>query len=126
MALIVIATKLLFPFDSVKRYPTTSNEPAAQIMDWNIWAQAHRQFDSHDRPDGEIGKGNAIHVTDKDVLNMTPGQMDQYMDWYANSWLDNSRGKECRCTMKLHLILIMYSYQPSRRDVPCHAAKCER
>ncbi|KAJ5601312.1 pol I core factor CF [Penicillium lagena] len=90
MALIVIATKLLFPFDNVKRYPTTSNEPAAQTMDWNIWAQAHRHFDSHDRPAGDIGKGNAIHVTDKDVLNMTPAQMDQYMDWYANSWLDTS------------------------------------
>lgn len=92
MALIVIGTKLLFPLDDVKRYPATNKEPAVQIMNWDAWAQAQRHFDQHERSGDKIGRSNVIHLTDKDVLNMTPRQFDEYMDWYAGSWLDTPRG----------------------------------
>ncbi|KAJ5142767.1 Ubiquitin supergroup [Penicillium bovifimosum] len=91
MVLIVIATKLLFPFDDLKRYPTTGSEPAAQVMDWSLWERAQSRFDHDPRFGDNLAKGAAIHVTDKDVLNMTSAQMDNYMDWYASSWLDTSR-----------------------------------
>lgn len=91
MVLIVIATKLFFPFDDVKRYPTTGKEPAAQTMDWSQWALAQKAFDSDSHFGKTIGKRAAIHVTDNDVFNMSTDQMDHYMDWYANNWLDKSR-----------------------------------
>lgn len=91
IVLIVIATKLLFPFDDLKRYPTTSKEPAAQTMDWSQWAHAQKDFSSDSHFAENIGKGTALHVTDKDVLNMTNDQLDNYMDWYASNWLDTSR-----------------------------------
>ena len=91
MVLIIISTKLLFPFDGLKRYPTTAKEPAAQVMDWALWEQAQKNFD-HDQPfGGSIGKKTAIQITDKDVLNMTSAQLDAYMDWYESSWLDTSK-----------------------------------
>ncbi|KAJ5543382.1 hypothetical protein N7535_005810 [Penicillium sp. DV-2018c] len=91
MVLIVIATKLLFPIDDLKRYPTTSQDPSAQVMDWPQWARAQSRFDHDPQYGDNLAEGSAIHVTDQDVLNMTPAQMDNYMDWYASSWLDTSR-----------------------------------
>lgn len=93
IVLVIIGTKLLFPFDDVKRYPATNKEPAVQTMNWDVWAQAQRYFDQHERSPDKIGPNNAIHLTDKDVLDMTRRQLDEYMDWYADSWLDTSRGK---------------------------------
>ncbi|CAI7586987.1 unnamed protein product [Penicillium viridicatum] len=91
IVLIVISTKLLFPIDDLKRYPTTAKEPAAQVMDWTLWARAQNNFD-HDQPfEGKIGKKTAIQITDQDVLNMTSAQLDHYMDWYESSWLDTSK-----------------------------------
>ncbi|CAP93511.1 Pc16g08410 [Penicillium rubens Wisconsin 54-1255] len=91
MVLIIISTKLLFPFDGLKRYPTTVKEPAAQVMDWALWELAQKNFD-HDQPfGGSIGKKTAIQITDQDVLNMTSAQLDAYMDWYESSWLDTSK-----------------------------------
>lgn len=91
IVLIVISTKLLFPIDDLKRYPTTAKEPAAQVMDWTLWARAQNNFD-HDQPfGGKIGKKTAIQITDQDVLNMTSAQLDHYMDWYESSWLDTSK-----------------------------------
>lgn len=93
ISIIVVATKLYFPFDNVKRYPTSAKEPAAQVIDWKVWGQAQRQFDNRETAGGRIGKGNEIMVNEKDVLNMTESQLDEYMDWYENSWLDSNNAQ---------------------------------
>ncbi|KAF9885801.1 Pol I core factor CF [Aspergillus nanangensis] len=92
ISLIVIGTKLLFPFDDVERYPVSAKEPTTQVIDWKIWGQAQRQYDNRKTSSGGIGKGNEIMVNDQDVFNMTPGQLDEYMDWYEKNWLDSSKG----------------------------------
>ncbi|KAE8134117.1 hypothetical protein BDV38DRAFT_166945 [Aspergillus pseudotamarii] len=91
ITLIVISTKLLFPFDDLKRYPISAKEPATQVIDWKLWAQAQRHFDSRETARGRIGKGNEVLVNERDVFNMSPSQLDEYMNWYENSWLDNSK-----------------------------------
>lgn len=92
MTLVIISTKLLFPFDDIKRYPESAREPATQAIDWQIWAQVQRHFHQRETSSGRIGKGNEILINEKDVFNMTPSQLDEYMDWYENSWLDLSKG----------------------------------
>ncbi|KAJ5246058.1 hypothetical protein N7468_001041 [Penicillium chermesinum] len=91
MVLVIISTKLLFPFDDILRNPATPKEPSAQAMDWERWAHAQRQFDFHPHADGNIGKEMMIKVSDTDVLNMTANQLDEYMDWYEQSWRDTTR-----------------------------------
>ncbi|KAB8232215.1 TFIIB-type zinc finger domain-containing protein [Aspergillus alliaceus] len=91
ITLIVISTKLLFPFDEIKRYPASAKEPTTQVIDWKLWAQEQRHYDSRETAGGRIGKGNEVLVNERDVFDMTPSQLDEYMDWYENSWLDNSR-----------------------------------
>ncbi|EPS27904.1 hypothetical protein PDE_02848 [Penicillium oxalicum 114-2] len=91
MALIVIATKLIFPFDDLTRCPATTKEPATQIMDWARWARAQADFAYHEQSHGKIANEGAIQLTDKDVLTMAPSELDDYMDWYESNWLDASR-----------------------------------
>ena len=92
MTLIVISTKLFFPFDKIRRHPGSANEPATQAIDWKAWEQAQRHFDNRETSTGHIGRGKEVLTTEKDVLDMTPTQLDEYMDWYESSWLDNSKG----------------------------------
>lgn len=93
MALVVISTKLLFPLDDVKRYPASAREPATQAVDWQAWGRVQRHFDQRETSSGRIGKGTEVLINEKDVFSMTPSQLDEYMDWYENSWLDSSKGE---------------------------------
>lgn len=92
MTLIIIATKLLFPFDDITRYPESAKEPTTQSIDWQLWAQVQRHFDQRETASGNIGKGNEVLINEKDVFNMTPSQLDEYLSWYEKSWLDSSKG----------------------------------
>ena len=91
MVLVVIATKLLFPFDRLARQPATAKEPGTQVLDWQLWVRAQAQFDHHQHIGGKLGKDTIIHISDTDVLRLEPQQLDEYMDWYENSWLDSPR-----------------------------------
>lgn len=91
MALIVVATKLLFPFDDLERHPATAKEPATQAINWSLWARAQNHLINRENADGGIGKEKVIQLTDNDVLSMAPSQLDEYMDWYESNWIDSFR-----------------------------------
>lgn len=91
MVILVISTKLLFPFDGLTRHPATSKEPSTQSMNWRVWMHAQREFADHHHRDGRIGTEEAIQLTDKDVVDMKHSQLDDYMDWYEKNWLDTSK-----------------------------------
>lgn len=109
MSLIVISTKLHFPFDYIKRYPSSAQEPTTQSIDWNTWGQAQRYFDSHETSGDRIGKGNEILVKENDVFDMTLNQLDEYMDWYENNWLDSSKGTSSETSRLMTCINARYS-----------------
>ena len=96
MALVVIATKLLFPFDSdtVKRYPKTSSDPTTLRINWAAWLEAKtthgKASEAALNPDGGLKPGSEIHVTDNDTLDMTDQQLDHYMDWYQQTWIKSN------------------------------------
>lgn len=41
-----------------------------------------------------LERGSEIYVTEKDVMNMTGEQLDEYMDWYERTFVDESRAEE--------------------------------
>jgi RNA polymerase I-specific transcription initiation factor RRN7 len=97
ISLVVVTTKLLFPFDSdtVKRYPKEPNEPTTLRMKWSAWLAAKHSFDkassSDDTTDLDgLQLGAEIHVTDSDIFRMSDKQLDQYMDWYQRTWIKSS------------------------------------
>jgi RNA polymerase I-specific transcription initiation factor RRN7 len=95
MALVVVATKLIFPFDSdqVKRYPKHPTDEATLRMDWSAWLEAKSDFDKAINAHFDttvMRHGTRMHVTDNDVLEMTDQQLDEYMDWYQRTWIPTS------------------------------------
>ncbi|KAL2848061.1 hypothetical protein BJY01DRAFT_212164 [Aspergillus pseudoustus] len=91
VTILVIATKLLFPFDDVQRHPMSAQEPTVQAIDWEKWAEVQDRFERRDSMAGRIGKGKEISVNENDVLTMNADQLDEYMDWYESSWLDSNK-----------------------------------
>ncbi len=96
ISLVVVTTKLLFPFDSdtVKRYPKEANESTTLRMKWPTWLAAKEKFDKpfpNDTTDPDaLQPGAEIHVTDSDIFRMSDKQLDQYMDWYQRTWIKTS------------------------------------
>ena len=89
VSLLVVVTKLFYPFDDIKRYPASLKEPSTHLVRWNEWAVSQRMFEEREKDGGKLGRGNEIKVKENDVFQMTPQQLDEYMDWYEKSWIDS-------------------------------------
>lgn len=87
VALLVVVTKLFYPFDGIKRYPVSLKDPPSQIIDWEEWVMSQRNFDDRGKQGGKLGRGNEFNVKEGDVFQMTPEQLDEYMDWYEKYWV---------------------------------------
>lgn len=93
MCLVIVATKLLFPFDNVKRYPRALNDPSVQVIDWEKWAEAQSTFDRRGISQGFLTNGAAMQATEMDAMEMTQQQLDEYMDWYDRLFVAD-KGKD--------------------------------
>ncbi|KAF2212976.1 hypothetical protein CERZMDRAFT_40275 [Cercospora zeae-maydis SCOH1-5] len=97
MALVVIATKLLFPFDDTKRYPTSASDASALRMDWDAWQQVQDRENgaNDDNGDGKstVSRDESSHLTYQDAFTLTEAQsldladdrLDAYLDWYEGN-----------------------------------------
>ena len=88
MSLIIIATKLLFPFDNdiFQRHPQHPVDQSMLMLDWKAWMDTRTTRTAVDTPDLSFEKGAEINVKDTDVFGMSASQLDQYMDWYQLTW----------------------------------------
>jgi len=86
---LVVCIKLLYPFDGEKRHPRSATEPTATVMNWTHWqeqmqsARAEQKGDIHRYTVEELTK-----LEEKDVFDMPPDRLDQYLDFYADTFLD--------------------------------------
>jgi len=96
MSLIVVATKLSHPFDDIVRYPESDSDPTTVKINWSKW----QEIMSEEASDG-FQRGEEIKVTDSDALEMSEKKMDDYLDWYQRTWIDDRNAKS-----KLRLLLI--------------------
>jgi RNA polymerase I-specific transcription initiation factor RRN7 len=91
-ACLVVCTKLIYPFDGMKRYPKTSTEPATTKIDWEDWYKQHSlQQTSQDNTAQLYTPEQLIGLQEKDVFSMSADQLDQYLDWYKDSFIDEAR-----------------------------------
>lgn len=84
LSLIVIATKLCHPFDDIVRVPESLVDSSALRIDWNAW-----QDIMHEKPVKGFRKGEHVGVTDADVFEMNDEKLDEYLDWYQRTWIDD-------------------------------------
>lgn len=95
MALVVITTKLLFPFDDRKRYARSPSDLSALSMDWKLWAESQQHGDVSDY---DLGRENflsfeeAFTMTESKGLDLAEDRLDQYLDWFE----DNIASEEVR------------------------------
>jgi RNA polymerase I-specific transcription initiation factor RRN7 len=84
LSLLIIATKLSHPFDDVERVPQSEDDPTTVKVDWEIWREIMAEA-----PTKGLKRGTEIKITDIDVMNMTGMQMDDYLNWYQRTWIDD-------------------------------------
>ena len=109
IAALVVAVKLLYPFDGVVRYPERADEPAAAVLDWDVWSKAMQDYEKAVAGQTKKGVGRsmsyeeAMKVSEDDVLGLSEEMLDAYLEWYGSTWIDkddtiaeSSRDKEFR------------------------------
>ncbi|ORY10038.1 hypothetical protein BCR34DRAFT_357253 [Clohesyomyces aquaticus] len=93
-ACLVVCVKLLYPFDG-HQHPKSVAEPAATILDWGEWTRQVSERSRRGSTDtgllSEHSPSDLAEVREKDVFNMSDGQLDEYMDWYRDTFLDETR-----------------------------------
>jgi RNA polymerase I-specific transcription initiation factor RRN7 len=92
ISLIIIATKLCQPFDNIARVPESVTDPSGLKLDWEAWSD----IVTEKLPKG-LKRGQEISVTDGDVFKMKGKELDDYLDWYQRTWVDDSDPK-CKST----------------------------
>ena len=109
IAVLVVAVKLLYPVDGVVRYPEHADEPAAAVLDWNVWSKATEDYEkavakqSKKKTGRSMSYEEAMKVSEDDVLGLSEEMLDTYLEWYGSTWTDKddtvmgrSRDKEFR------------------------------
>ncbi|OCK83517.1 RNA polymerase I-specific transcription initiation factor Rrn7 [Lepidopterella palustris CBS 459.81] len=95
VSLIVISVKLIYPFDDICRYPASASEPAAIMMDWDAWEKATGDFKMATEVPGKLKAEELMELQEKDVFLMSGDQLDQYLNWYRDTWVDETvRGND--------------------------------
>ncbi|GAB7359038.1 hypothetical protein MBLNU230_g5110t1 [Neophaeotheca triangularis] len=90
MALLLVATKLLFPHDDIERYPRVASDPAALSLDWAVWAASQRKASStqgnSDTVDSKpLDYSAAFSMQETDCLTASNEKLDAYLDWYSDN-----------------------------------------
>lgn len=93
MALLVVATKLLFPFDAatVKRHPRSTTEHGLIRVDWQRWLEAKKWFEraqeEEERKQTPLRPGREMEIDEQEIMRMEGHELDAYMDWYQDMWM---------------------------------------
>lgn len=86
---LVVCIKLLYPFDGKQRHPRSAAEPTVAAVDWGRW---HKQSQLVKEEQKDCNQRYTVEeltkLEEKDVLDMTPDHLDQYLDFYADTVLD--------------------------------------
>ncbi len=85
---LIVCVKLLYPFDDEQRHPKSASEPPATKMNWEMWC---KHMDAAKSKQGEgLSTEQLTTLEEKDVFSMSSTQLDQYLDFYANAFLDDA------------------------------------
>jgi RNA polymerase I-specific transcription initiation factor RRN7 len=96
---LIVCIKLLYPLDGIKRYPRSSSESTATTVNWDLWCKQMKLAEEMQQGDG--GRFTTEQMTklkEEDVFSMSPDEMDQYLDFYADTYLDEAEIQRTRNT----------------------------
>ena len=85
MALVVVATKLLFPFDHIERQTNSATDLSALSLDWNAWAEVHKAEQDTQHPQAQLTFEQAFKLDESECLEAADDTLDAYLDWYEET-----------------------------------------
>ncbi len=91
VALVIVVAKHFYPFDDHKQTPRSAVEPTSLIIDWKSWNAAQEKFELQTAPGTKIGSQRAVELKEQDVFQLSASELDDYMDWYQQTWVETSR-----------------------------------
>lgn len=91
IACLIVCVKLFYPFDRVRRVPESASEPSAVLMDWKKWCK-HMTAAKKKQREGHSGftTEELTKLQESDVFEMGADQLDQYLDFYADTFIDDA------------------------------------
>jgi RNA polymerase I-specific transcription initiation factor RRN7 len=89
ISLVVIATKLSQPFDDIRRVPASVTDPTTLAVDWEIWLDVMQET-----PSEGLQRGEEMKIDEQDVLKMDGRKLDDYLDWFQKTWVDDNRDRK--------------------------------
>ena len=104
MCLLIITVKLYHPFDGSPRLARSHADLAMLAVDWATWVDVQSSHNVHATGEAHRERGSEIHVTENDVMNMTGEQLDEYMDWYERTFVDESYAAEKAHGLPKHIL----------------------
>ena len=104
LSLIVIAVKLLCPFEAPPQFVESLNDPATLTINWLEWAQAQKEHKERLSDENHLPRGSEMQVTERDVLHMSDEQIDEYLDWYEKTFIDEERARVKKGAMAKQLL----------------------
>lgn len=96
---LVVCIRILYPFDTEKRHPRSAAEPTAIVMNWENWQQQiqHAKAGPNNCRDRYTVE-ELTRLEEKDVFDMSTDRLDQYLDFYAGTFLDDAEIQRTRDT----------------------------
>ena len=85
MALVVVATKLIFPSDDIERGSKSATDLSALSIDWNEWMKAHEADGSRTATQERLSFESAFNFTESDCVEAADETLDAYLDWYGHN-----------------------------------------
>lgn len=93
ISLLVIAVKLYHPFFSHQIYADENDVMSLYAIDWDAWVKSHHDHESRLSNEDQLARGTEMEVTENDAMTMTGDQLDDYLDWYERTWVDEGRAE---------------------------------
>lgn len=113
---LVIAVKIYQPFDGLPRYPRTTDEIGILEVDWDRWSTLQqRRYSKHQ--DNDLLRKDLMEIDEQDVFHMSDSQIDAYLDWYAETWIDQEPKQQSSRNVPEQL-LKMFPIEPLGRSTP--------
>ena len=63
--------------------------------------------------EGKIGRGNELLVNEQDVMKMSGDQLDEYLDWYEKTWVNEEGEKQKRNGLPKQLLDMFPTGRPN-------------
>jgi RNA polymerase I-specific transcription initiation factor RRN7 len=92
-SLLIIAVKLLYPFDQKPRQPRSITEPTVAIVDWQAWLKEKEKLDEERTKHLPLTEEEGESIREEDMIEMSGEMMDRYMDWFAQRFITSTESQ---------------------------------